>query len=154
MKRNRPKREYQLLDSTILVFAYSTGHSHQTESQRLIELAVGPDSHYVVAHQNLLEWYSVVTSVKRSPNPLLPEQAGEVLRRLAHSKLKIIWANEATLALFLQLSSVQPSVRGKDIYDRYLAATALSNGVTTIVTENTKDFLAVPGLSVINPFLA
>jgi predicted nucleic acid-binding protein len=37
------------------------------------------------------------------------------------------------------------------IVDIYLAATALDNGITTIVSFNDKDFTGIPDISVINP---
>ena len=40
----------------------------------------------------------------------------------------------------------------KDIFDLYLAATLMDNGVKKLLTVNVKDFQGVEGLRVINPF--
>jgi predicted nucleic acid-binding protein len=45
------------------------------------------------------------------------------------------------------------SVRGGRIFDLFLAATMLDNGVHTIYTENVRDFKGLKGIEVINPFL-
>lgn len=39
-------------------------------------------------------------------------------------------------------------------FDMQLAATMLEEGIVTILTENTKDFAAIEGISAINPFSA
>ena len=46
---------------------------------------------------------------------------------------------------------MQFHLRADRIFDAYLAATALSNDITTIATDNEKDFQKYP-LTVINPF--
>jgi len=50
--------------------------------------------------------------------------------------------------------SVIPSItKGADVFDYYLAATMLDNGINRILTVNTKDFSKIHGIEAVNPFL-
>lgn len=44
------------------------------------------------------------------------------------------------------------NLTGDKIFDTYLAASALSVGITTIATDNVKDFVKFEVISIINPF--
>lgn len=46
----------------------------------------------------------------------------------------------------------QHDLSGNKIFDAYLAATALAAGITTIATDNVRDFHCFAGFTVINPF--
>ena len=44
------------------------------------------------------------------------------------------------------------SLKGDEVFDAYLAATAMSLGIKSIVTDNMKDFLPFESIKAINPF--
>ncbi|MBI4066772.1 type II toxin-antitoxin system VapC family toxin [Candidatus Gottesmanbacteria bacterium] len=49
--------------------------------------------------------------------------------------------------------TILPSIKsGGDIFDYYLAATMLDNGINRILTVNTKDFSQIKEIQAINPF--
>ncbi len=66
--------------------------------------------------------------------------------------LAIIRPTSETWSILVAVLSKAPAMVGKDIFDRYLAATVLSHGIDTILTDNTKDFADIPGLTATNPF--
>ena len=92
-----------------------------------------------------------MTSRRRSHEPLETNRALLLLRRFRSGSMPVLGPNHTTFERSIDLLRAQPCT-GKDVFDRYLAATALSNGITTIVTENLKDFTGIPGLTAINPF--
>ena len=65
--------------------------------------------------------------------------------------LKLILPKETTVTRMLHLLGAK-SVRRGGIFDVFLAATMLDNGVRRIYTENVKDFNGVSGIDAINPF--
>lgn len=87
--------------------------------------------------------------VTRKPVPTL--KLLKDIQRYERSALIVIRPMTDTLQCFQEIV-VQLPAQGKDIYDRYLAATALSNGITTILTENVKNFAGIRGLTAVNPF--
>src|SRR3989338_1161472 len=62
----------------------------------------------------------------------------------------IITPINKTHSIFFEIlsNSSDPS----DIFDYYLAATMLDNGINRILTINTKDFSKIPGIEAVNPF--
>jgi len=140
------------LDSNVLIAATITTHRRHQRSLELVEAGLKGNQSFAVAEQILLEWYSVVTSNRQSFTPLAPNQAHKFLKRYTDSNLTIIQPTRDTFNHFVSIAG-RPPVRGKDIFDRYLAATALSNGIATILTENIKDFAGIPGLTAVNPFI-
>ena len=63
---------------------------------------------------------------------------------------KIIYPNNKTHYLAFEFIE-QNKLIGNQIFDAYLAATAISNDVTTIATDNVKDFKKF-GINLFNPF--
>ncbi len=47
---------------------------------------------------------------------------------------------------------ITSSTYGSPFWDTLIAETAKENGVTTVLTENEKDFKKIPGIKIVNPF--
>lgn len=141
-----------LIDSNILVIAHTANHPYVARAQALITDLVDGRQLGVVAHQNLLEFYATITNPKFT-SALAGEKANGLIATYLRSQLRVITPTSETINLLIswQKMSVKPKT-GQQIYDRYLAATALTHGVTTILTENTKNFRDIPGIQAINPF--
>ncbi len=104
-----------------------------------------------LAHQNLLEFFAVVTNPRRVERPLSPGLARDVMDRyLDHSAFRLIHPTEETSAWLRRLLGEIPA-RGARVFDLFLAATMLTNGVTAIATFNSADFSRLPGISVFDP---
>ncbi len=99
-----------------------------------------------------LEFYADVTDSRRFKPPLSPAQVQHDLRSYLSSRLWLIVPKETTASLTLDLLGSR-SVRGGKIFDLFLAATMLDNGVKTIYTENIRDFEGLQEIEAVNPFL-
>lgn len=140
-----------LVDSNILIIAHDRSHPRHVQARSLIIDMLSGQLPVALAHQNLLEWYSVITSANRVQAPLTPARARSVLADLQQSKIHLLFPQATTLTILATLLKEHP-VKDGDIYDLYLAATALSYGISTILTENVKDFRRILGVIAINPF--
>lgn len=147
--------EFALIDSNVLVRAYQTDHPHHAAAGKLVaSIALGQRSG-AVAHQNLLELYRTVTDPKKMSQPASHEAVSRVLSSYLNSRFKVIIPTAETFRILVELQKRSPfASRGLKIFDWYLAATMLAHGITTILTENTKDFVKIPGITAINPFVA
>jgi predicted nucleic acid-binding protein len=105
-----------------------------------------------IAAQVLVEFYAIVTDPHRFQPPLTPAQVQRELRGYIASRLGLILPKETTVSRMLDLLGSRP-VRGGKIFDIFLAATMLDNGVRTIYTENVRDFEGIEGIEAINPFI-
>ena len=68
------------------------------------------------------------------------------------SVFKIISPNYVTYPLSIELIK-KNNLSSDLIFDAYLAATALSNDVKELATDNVKDFKKFREITVVNPFL-
>lgn len=64
---------------------------------------------------------------------------------------RIISPTQATYYLWLELVKKYQLI-GNRIFDAYLVATALTNSINTVATDNVKDFKKFTELKIINPF--
>jgi len=105
----------------------------------------------VVSIQNILEFYSVVTSPKSTPHPISYLTAIKEINKLNPPYFEIIYPQKDTLEIVKRLL-VQAKIKAEKVYDLYLVATMLSNHIYTIITINEKDFLPFRNhIKIINP---
>ncbi len=136
-----------LIDSNILVYAINTLSSKHQKAKAFLQ---SEQNNLVVAHQNILESLRVLTHPKFL-NPMSVTKALKALNNIA-GNLRIIHANNSTYYLVLELIK-KYHLKSDIVFDAYLVATALSNGVDTIVTDNIKDFKKFKEIKVFNPFI-
>lgn len=138
-----------LVDTNILVYAYDRKSEFHAKAKAWLEREANKGT-IVISWQNLLEFYSIMTSAKRTLSPLPASVASQILHKLS-TTLFIIAQSSKTQEFFLKLmKKYKPA--GPTIYDLYLATTALGNGIFTIYTINVKDFKAIVEIRAINPF--
>jgi predicted nucleic acid-binding protein len=140
-----------LLDTNILVHAAGAQSLRHAKSKELRDQAVTGEFEACIAAQVLTEFYAVVTDPRRFQPPLTPSQAQRELRAYLSSSLKLIVPKETTVTRMLNLLGSR-SVRSGKIFDVFLVATMLENGVRRIYTENIDDFKAIDGIEAVNPF--
>ena len=70
--------------------------------------------------------------------------------RIYTASLSVIFPKVTTVSTLQQLSKVKSAPRMK-IFDLYLAATALDNGITQICTWNIADFVGIPEIEPVSP---
>jgi predicted nucleic acid-binding protein len=124
-----------LLDTNVLVHATGARSLQHASAKELRDQAAGGQFDACIAAQILTEFYAVVTDPRRFQPALAPSQAPK----------------ETTVTRMLNLLGSR-SVKAGRIFDIFLAATMLDNGVQRIYTENVSDFQGIAGIDAINPF--
>jgi predicted nucleic acid-binding protein len=140
-----------LLDTNILVHAAGAQSLQHASAKELRDQAAGGQFDACIAAQILTEFYAVVTDPRRFQPTLTSSQAQRELRTYLSSPLKLILPKETTVTRMLNLLGSR-SVKAGRIFDIFLAATMLDNGVQRIYTENVSDFQGIAGIEAINPF--
>ncbi|RLE06952.1 hypothetical protein DRJ00_08920 [Candidatus Aerophobetes bacterium] len=135
-----------LIDSNVLISSYDETEKQHPESYLLVGKAVAGELQAFLAHQNILEYLAVVTDPGRVENPLSTREAIKNIEFYT-LYLGVIFPKSTTINTLKKLINLRSVTRGK-IFDLYLAATALDNGINCICTWNVSDF---EGLSEIKP---
>jgi len=138
-----------LIDTNILIYSYDETQELHASSYSFLEHAFSGHLSASIAHQNLLEFLAVVTNPKRVEHPLSPDEAFEKIAVYA-ANFPLIYPSARTFLTFADLFSRYSSVRER-IFDLYLGATALDNGITQICTWNVRHIRAVSELTVKTP---
>ena len=140
-----------LIDTNILLYAHDEISPKNKVARDLVEKAIAGRVRAVVAHQNLLEFVAVITQDKRVVKSLTLENAVDQVERLLSGELDLISPNNKTLTLAKNfLKSLK--IKGGKVFDVYLVATMLTNGIKAIYTDNDKDFVSFREIKVVNPF--
>lgn len=134
-----------LFDTNILVYAHNLDSPYHLKAISLVRAAIEGVLRAVLAQQNLLEFYSIITDPKRVSKPLPSEEASGLVKDYLNSPFKIIFPDQETLNLTL---SFDKGSKGGEIFDTFLVATMLSNNVKSIITVNTKDFKTFPDIKI------
>jgi predicted nucleic acid-binding protein len=117
------------------------------KAQNFLQSNVGE---LAIAHQNVLESLRVLTHKKFS-NPMSIAEASHAIDNIIKA-CRIISPNRLTYQVAIGFLD-KYLLTGDKIFDAYLAATAISNDITTIATDNVKDFEYIKELSSVNPFV-
>lgn len=138
-----------LFDTNVLVYAHNEQSLFHKQALALVSEVVKGNLHTVLAHQNLLELYSIITDKRRVSKPLSGKQAFDLIRNYFNSPFKIIFPTYQTIDI---LSSVCQDIKIKNgqIFDAYLMATMLSNKIKKLVTANIDDFKYFRGIEVLD----
>lgn len=142
-----------LIDTNILVYAHNADSPQSQRASELIKSALNQEFESCIAHQNLLEFFSVITSPKRVSNPLTPQEALLWIETYFNSiSIRKIFPSQDTM-----LNTINEGKKLKlskmEIFDCYLAMTMQENNVSTIYTDNTLHFKKYQDIKVINPLI-
>jgi len=137
----------QLFDTNILVHAYTLS---DTRKHRIAEELVGQvwtgGLGFTCLH-NLCEFVVVVTRKVVHPIPL--KDAEVILVDILRSThWKVIDHGRETVKKAIELGKFHKV----PFWDALIAACMLENNLTTILTENERDFKRVPNFVIVNPF--
>lgn len=135
-----------IIDSNILIYAINADSPKNKKAQEFLKDNL---KDLEITHQNILETIRVLTHQKFS-KPIKLKPALAAIQAIAQSS-RIISPTLTTYYLWLELIN-KYALTGNRIFDAYLAATALSNGINILATDNVADFKKFKGLEVINPF--
>lgn len=135
-----------LVDSNILIYAINSSSPKHLSAQAYLQANVGQ---MTIAHQNILETLRVLTHSK-FPYPMTTTDAIKAILSIAKG-CHVIEPQTDTYHIALALIQ-KHGLKGDKVFDAYIVATAISVGISSIATDNTKDFTIFEGVSVINPF--
>jgi len=138
------------IDTNILIYFLNEESVYHAKARVFIDGLQKRKVQGIVSWQNLSELYAVVTNPKRFPTPMTASQVVKATKQFLESgNIRIIMPVVNTKEIFFKLVlKVKP--RAQQVHDIFLAATLLSNGVKTLATENTGDFVGVSGLKTVN----
>lgn len=143
--------EFALFDTNLLVYARDIDSPNYQRAKELQGLVNQGELKAVITPQNLLEFYSTITNKAKNKNADSPKEAIAEVKKYLISPFELITPNGSELEILLNLLKDKRMI-GRKIFDAYLVATMLSNGIKTIYTANDRDFVDFPGIKVVNPF--
>ena len=138
-----------LIDTNVLIYSYDQTYELHLPSYKFMEYVIGGEIPAVITHQNLLEFLAVVTNPRRVKHPLSLDQAFQKIVIYATS-FPLINPLQKSFFTFANMILRYKTTRQR-IFNLYLSATALDNGINQICTWNTKDFVEITELVVKTP---
>lgn len=140
-----------LLDTNILVYADQAEDDHHEAAKMVRDRGLRGEIAVCISPQVLTEFFAVVTNPRRVTVPRTPAAAmAEVEQYIKSRHIQKIYPGPGVLD-HLQTLFRTHSVSGPAIFDLYLIATMLENGVTTLYTFNTDDFTPYAEIEVLTP---
>lgn len=133
-----------IVDSNILVYSINKRSPKHKKAQQFLLDNIGS---LEVAHQNIFESIRVLT-YPRFSNPMKVTDAIDALERILKLS-SIVSPNWKTQSIALELIK-KYQISSEMVFDAYLVATALSNDIDTIATDNIKDFQKFAELKNVN----
>lgn len=138
-----------LVDTNVLIYAHDESSFYYKKAKEFLEKNL-PGQNLAISTQNIIEYFSLVTNSKRFSTPISPKAVQERIEKwLETGFFKIISPSVTTMVTLLRILK-DSSIKGPDIFDAYLAATAIDNDIDTIYTMDDKIFKKF-GLKVIDP---
>jgi len=138
-----------LLDSNILIYAFDTRSEYHSLSSEIRKKAVEKLITCCISPQNLNEIYRVLTDPKAVLEPYSPREIERELQKII-KRIEVILPTRETAATCLQLAA-KYEIKSLKIFDTFLVATMLENGVGQIITFNQKDFETFLEVRTIHP---
>ena len=136
--------EHCLVDTNILVYAFASRGTKHEKAKALVSDLMHSGG-MAVSSQNLAEFCRV--STEKLAEKIPHSSALNAIETLSSSS-KVVFYGTGEVKEALRLCSSY----GGHFFDSLLAATMASENISTIYTENEKDFRKVAGLKVVNPF--
>jgi len=137
-----------VVDTNILVYGYDAKSPYHKETRRLLKNLVVQNIDAYVTMQNIVEFCNVLIRDYKLYSSSAIGYAEEIML-----DFKIIIPKATTINRFFNL--LRRNIKDRlyvYVFDIFLAATMLDNGITHIITANEKDFVGIKGISVYNPW--
>jgi predicted nucleic acid-binding protein len=140
-----------LVDTNVLIYATVSGDPRHNRAKEVLALRQEPGVELFISVQNLAEMYPNLTGPKNQP-PDSPALARDKIRALSRLRgLTVLPMTIETVQSALDLC-VEGGVIRQAYFDCQLVALMLREHIPVILTENTKDFANIPGITSLNPF--
>ncbi|HEY3411542.1 MAG TPA: type II toxin-antitoxin system VapC family toxin [Armatimonadota bacterium] len=142
-----------LFDAGLLIAALLEGDARHSEAMPLVEAARRGEIQGCTTTSILSEVYAALTWAGALP-PHSPQDAAAAISRLVEpsSNLSVIGDGSRAASLMLQLSS-EHGLTVRRAHDARHAATALCDGVSSVMTYDSHDWaaFATDGISIVGP---
>lgn len=137
-----------IFDTNVLVYASDSSAPQHPRSLALRDAVEAGRIRGVVTTSILLEFFSVVTGTRVAS----PRTCAEALAQIA-ALASVFEVLPTRVDLVQRIDALGQSVpvRGSEVFDLAIAATALQAGVPVIYTYDPSVFGRVPGLTVLHP---
>jgi predicted nucleic acid-binding protein len=141
-----------VVDTNVLAYAADTSSSFHEPSRQLRDRGFRGEIPLVITPQVLMEFFAVMTSPRRVATPRSPEEArAEVEKYVRADHMLKIYPDRAALEQTLGLMRHHPQVARQEIFDLFLVATMLANGITRIDTYNQQHLTRFAGIEALTP---
>ncbi|MGL6343101.1 MAG: type II toxin-antitoxin system VapC family toxin [Waterburya sp.] len=139
-------------DTNVLVYAHDRSSIYHEESASLLKLVFSRHVKGIIAEQNIIELYRVLTnSVAMKEKPLTPLQTTDLIANTYRNGIfDIIYPDNSTMDKVMQLA-VSSNVISAKIFDIRLAALILGTNTDYFATYNIKHFQGIEGLNPLTP---
>lgn len=139
-----------LFDTNILVYNQDKDSKFYPQASSYHQQAISGKLRASVSDQNLTEFLAVITNPKRVVHPLTQKKAVTEAEKYIQSGLfEIIRPVEETIQTFFHLLDKIQLKDSRQVFDVFLVATMVTNGITRILTENYQDFSLFKEIKVI-----
>jgi predicted nucleic acid-binding protein len=139
-------------DTNVLVYAHDRSSSFHIDSASLLKLVFSRQIKGIIAEQNIIELYRVVTnSVAMKGKPLTPLQATDLIAKTYRSGIfDVVYPDSSTINKVMELA-ISDNIVSAKIFDTRLAALILGTDVDYFATYNVKHFKGIEGLNPLTP---
>ncbi|PSB28495.1 type II toxin-antitoxin system VapC family toxin [Stenomitos frigidus] len=139
-------------DTNVLVYAHDQASVYHSGAASLLEAAFQQSIQGIIAEQNIVELYRVLTNpIAMTGSPLTPSQASELIAGTYLSgTFEILYPTLATIEKTLELA-VSRQITSAKIFDLRLAALASEAAIDYFATYNIRDFRGISGLPTMLP---
>jgi predicted nucleic acid-binding protein len=144
-----------LLDSNILIYAANSGSPFYKKAIEVIERYLC--SGFFLSDMNLIEFFQVVTDIRKTPDPFSPEEAFTYIKKLVAVPGVHVLRTQTLVELLaieaIYEEMIELGIRRFQIYDYLIADCMRKNKIKTIITGDEGDFKKFSFIEVINPFV-
>lgn len=144
------KKSMVLFDTNILVYSQDIDDHRYTFCRSLVKQSEQGKISGVVAVQNLIEFTAVMLNIAKIRGKTETKGIVRSLRSFKSGIFSIIYPSEKALILYGELLEKYYTTSYR-VYDIFLAATMLGNGISQIYTYNVDDFSLFPQIKAIHP---
>ena len=137
--------ERMLIDSNVLVYAYDRSETKKYASAKGLVKEILNSRNGVLSVQNLAEFYYTIT--RKIEKPLQIDKAKQIVLDYMEG-FEIVSYNGKTIIEAINSQAIYKIA----FWDALIAATMEENKISTIATENERDFRKVSWIKVVNPF--
>lgn len=139
-------------DTNVLIYAHDLSSTFHTDSASLLKLVFSRQIKGIIAEQNIIELYRVLTnSVAMKGKSLTPLQAKDLIAKTYRNGIfDIVYPDVSTIDKVMELAISENIVSAK-IFDTRLAALILGTDTDYFATYNVKHFKEIEGLNPVTP---